>query len=157
MIQRIQSIFLLLCSLSLCSLFLVPFSFADVTVLQGSTTLLSGTNLFQDSIFDIMDNPILIGLTALGAALAFLAIFLFRDRKRQMLMTRLSLMMTIILLIISVLLFVQDYQNFPSTGTFEFDVEYGILSLIAGLIFGFLANRFIVKDEKLVRSVDRLR
>ncbi len=157
MIQRIQSIFLLLSSLSLGSLFLIPFSFADVKVLNGSSSALAQTNLFQDSIFDIMDSPILIGITIFGAVMALIAIFLFRDRKKQLLLTRLSIMLTIVLLILSILLFFQDYNNFPSTATFEFDIEYGLLSVVLGLVFGILANRYIKKDDNLVQSMDRLR
>jgi len=39
----------------------------------------------------------------------------------------------------------------------EYEFLTGAYIPIINLLFLFLANRFILKDEKLVRSVDRLR
>lgn len=157
MIQRIQSIFLLLSSLSIGSLFLESITFADVEVIGGNNTVLSSNAMLQDSVFNIMDNTVLIIIAALVVLLSLIAIFLYKDRMKQKLVNRLSIVGSIVLLILASLFFFNAYNELSNTETYLFEVEYGALSPILGIIFGFLANHFINKDENLVRSQDRLR
>lgn len=146
MIQRIQSIFLLLASGSAFSLFAFPFASAGDT---------STTSVFADGLYNIMDNIGLIILFCLAGLLAFIAIFLFRDRKKQLLLGRIAITANIIGLVLAIFLFMNDTQNMKASVTP--DDGFGAYLPFLFLIFAFLANYFINKDEKLVRSMDRLR
>jgi len=51
---------------------------------------------------------------------------------------------------------IYDIQNSFAPNIYG-EYKYGIYLPVIALIFNLLANRFIRRDEKLVRSVDRLR
>ncbi len=146
MIQRIQSIFLLLASLSLLALFIIPFA----------TSTTADTSLFADKVFDVFDNPILMVVVGLGGVLALVNIFLFKNRPLQMRLDYLVITLSILLSIIAILLV------FRSGGETSGDIGiqenyFGLAMPILAIIFTALANRFIKKDNKLVKSMDRLR
>ena len=154
MIQRIQSIFLLLCSACFAVLFLhgTPF-----ITLEGDQASIQSINnaMLNDGIFDISDHLLLFIITIIGAVLSFVCIFLFKNRSIQIKLTRLAIVLAIILLILCIILFVQGYDAI-NVGT-EVIVDYGILLPIGAVIFGGLAAYYIGKDSRLVKSMDRLR
>jgi len=145
MIQRIQSIFLLLASGSAFSLFAFPFA---------SAGNVGTTSIFADGLYNIMDNIGLIVLFCLAGALSFIAIFLFKDRKKQLLLGRIAITANIIGLVLAVILFMNDNQMASDVTP---DDGFGAYLPFLFLVFAFFANYFINKDEKLVRSMDRLR
>ncbi len=145
MIQRIQSIFLLLASGSFFSLFGLPFASTDTPSAQ----------LFADGIYEIFDNPLLLGLTAVGGGVALLNIFLFKNRGLQLRLGFLTITCSILLALAAMYLFYQESGMMAEASVPE--DELGIFAPVSALIFGILANFFIKKDEKLVRSADRLR
>ena len=146
MIQRIQSIFLLLASGAAFGLFGLPFA--------STTEQVAGSSLFSDSLFSITDHPVLLALFCLAGGLALISIFLFKNRKSQLLLGRLAIVANIIGLVFAIILFIQDKDtlgaNSPNDGL-------GLYLPLLFLVFGLLAQRFILKDEKLVRGMDRLR
>ncbi len=146
MIQRIQSVFLLLAAASGFGLLAVPIATTQSDV-QGSV-------LFSDSIFGVGDNLGLAGLFALAGILAFVSIFLFKNRKMQMKVTRFAIIADVLGLVLAVILFWQDVQNLSVAAI---DDAAGSFLPLGFLLFGILALRFIGKDEKLVSSMDRLR
>jgi len=146
MIQRIQSIFLLLASGSAFSLFALPFA--------STNSAVSSSTIFGDGLYNIHDNVGLIALFCLAGLLAFINIFLFNNRKTQLLVGRIALVANIIGLVLALILFFNDSQTLGNTNPND---ELGIAAPIVYLIFGALALRYINKDEKLVKSMDRLR
>jgi len=146
MIQRIQSIFLLLASAAAFGLFGLPFASTSEGV--------SSSALFADQIFSIMDSPFLLGLFCLAGGLSLISIFLFRNRKTQLLVGRLAIVANLIGLVLAIILFIQDQKNL---GAAEPNDGFGLYLPLLFLVFGLLAQRYILKDEKLVRSMDRLR
>jgi len=146
MIQRIQSLFLLLAAGSAFSLFALPFASTN----NGVST----SSIFGDALYNINDHIGLLVLFCLAGGLAFIAIFLFNNRKTQLLVSRIAVVANIVGLALAIILFMNDSQTL---GNATPDDELGIGAPILFLIFGFLAMRFINKDEKLVRSADRLR
>lgn len=122
MIQRIQTVYLLL-----------------ITVLTAVTALTSQAIL-----------PAL--LFVLPAIISFIAIFLYRNRKRQIWTVRILLFALILL---------WGYICFISWYVLHFavDIPHAIMffTSLASAILAWLAVRAIQKDEKLVRSLDRLR
>lgn len=146
MIQRIQSIFLLLASAAAFGLFGLPFA----STAEG----VSSSALFSDQLFSITDSPFLLALFCLAGGLSLISIFLFRNRKTQLLVGRLAIVANLIGLVLAIILFIQDQQNL---GSAEPSDGLGLYLPLLFLVFGLLAQRYILKDEKLVRSMDRLR
>lgn len=144
MIQRIQSIFLFLASASFWGLFGLPFAKSEASM----------AGIFQDQLYNIFDNPILIALTALGGVLALIAIFLFKNRPLQRKLGFGIITMGILLIVVSLVLVLQDGQSDAIAAINE---QFGLALPIMGIVFAAFANRYIKKDDKLVKSMDRLR
>ncbi|MEL6945738.1 MAG: DUF4293 domain-containing protein [Bacteroidota bacterium] len=149
MIQRIQSIFLFLASAACFGLFALPFASTDQPI--------AASELFADSTYEITDHIALIILFVGAGLLALTAIFMFNNRPLQINLSRVSFVAAIVGLVLGLILFfndgiVESGQSLPNP-TDGFGTA---LPIIAG-IFLLLAIRAINKDEKLVRSSDRLR
>ena len=146
MIQRIQSIFLLLSSLAMGVLFGVPFA----------TSEKADAALFSDKIYDVYDHPALLVLVGLAAAIAFLNIFLFKKRSIQIRLDYLYITLSVVLLVL--VLFLVFGSGSESAQQIGINENYLALSMpVVGIVFAVLANRFISKDDKVVKSMDRLR
>lgn len=99
--------------------------------------------------------PLLI-LAAVATIMPLVSIFFFNDRKRQGGMVGMS-MVSIFAFIAVMLMRVGNLKNgSPSITNFEY-VLPGVLVTLGGLVFLILALRGIRKDEKLLKSLDRLR
>lgn len=146
MIQRIQSIYLLLSATGFGALFLLPFATSSKPIPQ----------FMQDMIYNVQDSPILIGLTAIGLILALVAIFVFKNRSLQQKLTILTIICSIFVPLVAVLLMYNEGTAFNEATTIIED-EAGLYMPIISLVFGFLAYKGIQKDDKLVKSMDRLR
>ena len=153
MIQRIQTIFLLLAAISLGLLFWQP-TMSFFLVNPKPTTEM---NMLSDGIFDISDHIIFLILTGLGAGLCFIGIFLFKNRSLQANFARFGFIISILILILGALFFYKEWDAINSSVDTHFSGEFGLLSPIVAALFSFLALRFIRKDENLVKSSDRLR
>lgn len=140
MIQRIQSIWLLLAAIFAAITFSVPFYVGAIT--DATTSIVTPTTL------NAKTSLLLTILTVLSGATAFATIFLFENRKLQLKVAVLGLVFTLILLAVYIL----QLQDFTS-GSFALScvIHFGI----AGLYI--LAIRDIRKDQKLIKSLDRLR
>jgi len=149
MIQRIQSVFLLLAAGALGGQFMLPYLQANEGDLARSVPALS------DGVMNPMDNPGLLGLTGLGTMISLAAIFLFKNRPLQ---ARLALTATGVGIMLAVLLAITTkttLDQVPADGTAQFAA--GLALPVVGIVLNWLAARAIRKDESLVRSMDRLR
>lgn len=144
MLQRIQTIFLALGAV--CSGLLYAFPFARTSTAEQQS-------LFDDSLYNLLDHVGLIVLFGVSLILALAAIFLFNNRKRQILVSRLSLLFNILGIFLALILFMNDSKTLKATP----DDGLGIYLPILFILFLVLAIRYISKDEKLVKSMDRLR
>lgn len=151
MIQRIQSLFLLLVILCLGGMFLAPIATFDKTVLtvQGIEVEENGEAL--DSLLPFPLSPIVLGLLLL----TIFILFSYRNRKRQLLLGRLNYFL-ILALVVVVFLSISDIQKQLNDGNSN---PYGLAAYLPIISLGFhlLANRAIKRDEELVKSLDRLR
>jgi len=145
MIQRIQSIFLLLSGIAFFSLFMVPFATSDVVIPQ----------LFNDLVYNIQDSPILLGLCILGGLISIVAIFLYNNRPLQLKMTYVATVFSILLPLVVILLIYNEGTSGANAD--KIDDKLGIYLPFVSLVFSILAARSIGKDENTVRSMDRLR
>ncbi len=146
MIQRIQSIFLLLSAGAAFGLFAVPFA--------ASSEKVTASDLFADGFYSIDDQFGLLLFFTLAGTLAAVSIFLFKKRPLQMRLCRFAIVSDLLGLALAAILFLRDSSTLSGV-----EVKEGIgLLLPAGfLIFGILALKYIRKDENLVQSMDRLR
>lgn len=129
MLQRIQTIFILLSVLAAVFLFITA---QDVDVL-GLPSLVS---------------VVCIILVLVGA----ISLFSYKNRKRQLMLNTISLFINA-LLIALLIFWLQNLSGgiqFPEKGIEPIFPSIAVLCL-------FIANIYIRKDERLVKSVDRLR
>lgn len=98
----------------------------------------------------------LVGLAALVAAIALFAIFKFRNRLLQSaLCAANSILMTVILGTVVYHTFYKAAKWFEADQTGEY--LYGFYALIVAMLSNVLANRFIRRDEKMVKESNRMR
>lgn len=145
MIQRIQSVWLLLAALCNAGLFMFDFYRVD-TVLNGVSNV---THIRVNDHYP----SLLIALVI--TVLPLVAIFLFKQRKRQRTMVVLSMVFTIGF--ISQMIMRSTNASNAQTGTGTASYWIGAVLPVIAIIFMFMAIRGINKDEKLVKSLDRLR
>lgn len=141
MIQRIQTVWLLLAAL--CAALTYKFSFFSGNK-KGADNMPVFEKLVASSHF------LLLIFTAVLLAGSLIIVFLYKDRKKQLWLTIAVTALSIINLFIY---FSQTKQFIPKEGTFDLTA---ILALIIPVLL-VLAARGIWKDEKLVKSLDRLR
>ncbi len=146
MIQRIQSIYLLLAAIGFGTLFLLPFATSTKPI----------PVMMQDMIYNIQDSPILLGLTIIGIVAGIGGIFLFNNRGLQQKITSLVIICAIFIPLVAGLLIYNEQTGFDPSTT-SIDDGAGIYMPILSIIFGALALRGIKKDENIVKSMDRLR
>ena len=144
MIQRLQSIFLFLSSGFFIGEFFSPFARSGVAV----------AGIFEDQLYNLYDNPVLIVLAGLGGLLALLTIFLYNNRKLQLKLSYAVITCAILLPLIAVLIFKNQSIGLEDVAV---DDQLGLYLPIGSILFAALSIRFITKDEKLVKSMDRLR
>jgi FtsH-binding integral membrane protein len=141
MIQRIQSIWLLIVALA---------AFATYTLTLYVGNLADGTS----RAFLLADNFLLvITIIALGT-LAIVCIFLFKNRKLQFKLSILGVIFSIGFLFLEYLK-VEEFKKTHNIHTGSYQV--GALLPFVMIAFFILAAKGIYKDEKLVKSLDRLR
>ena len=142
MIQRIQSIYLLLVAILSGGLIFV---FHLWKLAENKVFVL---DLFADEAIINKSVPVLFLASAI---LAVYSIFSFKDRKKQFVIGRFIMLINLFLL--GVLIYLS--LNLPG----EVTSEKGIGMFLPGLavLFSVMANKAIKKDEDLVKSVDRLR
>jgi drug/metabolite transporter (DMT)-like permease len=141
MIQRIQSVWLFLAAL--CAALTYKLSFYS-----GNQTGADNRIVFKE--LTASSNFILLITTAVLVAGGIFIIFLYKNRKQQLWLTISAAILAAINLII----------YFGQTKKFISDQSNYDLSAIVSLVipvFLILAARAIWKDEKLVKSLDRLR
>lgn len=154
MIQRIQSLYLLLTTL-LAVLFLSGEIVALNEGINEFSLRFSGINKSVGA-SDLVFVEKLIPLSVLMMAVplvSLIIIFLYKNRKLQMKFTLLLILLIIIQ--ISVVAYYSRYISITYNATLELGIKLVIPVLM--ILFSILAYRGIRKDEDLVKSYDRLR
>jgi len=138
MIQRVQTIWLLLASA--CAFLSLKLSF-----FSGNKVV---NNVKQFESLTAQTNVLLLILSVAVGIAALVIIFLYKDRKMQM---KIGLVTTVIA-IANIVFFFSETNKFTEG---KLDITAPVVFVIP--VFILLAVRGIYKDEKLVKSVDRLR
>ncbi len=148
MIQRIQTIYLAIAAFAALALIFLPFAATPSPVLSSP--------LFEDGKYNLHDNIALLLLFIAAGLLSLAAIFLFNNRPLQMNLIRVAFVANFIGLILAILLFLRDDIMRSDALTNPSDGLGILLPIMVGVML-VLALRNIDKDEKLVRSTNRLR
>ena len=155
MIQRIQSVYLLLVSLVLFSLFLFPL--VHNVYVSGVPSTIKVTGVFQDVNGVQAHTQTFVGLiagTAIVAILPLILIFLYKNRKQQA-----ALCYGYILIIFGYSYWIAQTVKTITEGADLTTNNFGIGALLSSIavVLLILAAKAIQRDEKLVKSADRLR
>ncbi|MFA5417607.1 MAG: DUF4293 domain-containing protein [Bacteroidales bacterium] len=156
MIQRIQSVFLFFSVISLAGLAFLPLAsfYGDQDSLVMYVFQIVSKVPDSTPEFGPMFLMPLLTIVLVAAILSFGAIFMFKNRARQLMIVRLS----IFLLVVAIGLFFLYYVNALETASGGLiATELGLYLVPVALLFLFLAMRGIIADEKLIRSSERLR
>jgi hypothetical protein len=89
----------------------------------------------------------------LTTLLGFIAIFLYKNRKLQMLITSIAMVCSFFCCNFIV---ITSYRIMPSADTSLSFTLYALFPVIALILF-YMAYKAINKDDKLVKSIDRIR
>ncbi len=158
MLQRIQSVFLFLAFLATVILFFFPLAGIYSTTATYKFYVYGLVNMVpgEASMFSFMTTFPLLLLNILVGAMAIGSIFLFKNRSTQMKVVRLAILLQIVLIALIFFVYASIIETNLAASPDYLD-ETGIYFTLVSLVFLILANRSIMKDEKLVRSADRLR
>ena len=141
MIQRIQSLWLIIVAIT-------AFATSRLVLFEG--TLPNGTILP----FNFASSLILsIAVITLGL-LALICLFLFKNRKLQFKLSVMGTIFSVGFLFLEYYM-VEDFKTNHSILTGSYQI--GALLPVLMIVFFFLAARGIYRDEKLIKSMDRLR
>ena len=141
MIQRIQSLWFLLASVA-------GFLTYQLPLWEG--------RLMENGVkkFNATDNLLFFALTIAISILALATIFLFKNRQLQKKLSVIAILVSLGLIALE-FYFVNDFKT--TLNLSESTWKPGALMPILIAIFFFLALQGIRKDEKLIKSLDRLR
>lgn len=162
MIQRVQSLFLL--GVAICMGLMLVSDIWEETLPEKNQKIeldayalvtVSSVNNNDNSLRVVHDTWFIAAFATLSALVAFYEIFRYNNR-----LTQLKLGFANVLLMMAVLgstvYFIFEGETL-SANAVQGNFEIGVYLPGLALIFNLLANRFIRRDEQLVRSVDRLR
>ncbi len=154
MIQRIQSIYLLIAAFIIILAYFLPFATfnADADLPQYILRVKGFIQAGEESKIMFRVWPVAILLT-ISVLLSLVTIFLY---KKRLLQIRLSIANIIFLLgsFGLALFYINDVKKMLKI---EPHYDFSLILPIIAIILLYLAIRGIAKDEKLVRSLDRLR
>lgn len=136
MIQRIQTVYILISALIMVALY---YWFPVINDQAGN------------SIID-KNEPLVMGLIGGSILLAVVSIVNFKKRQLQFVLNRLNIILNFVLLGVFV------YRSLTLSGeTLVSEKGIGVLLPIISIVFLVMANKAVKRDEDLVKSADRLR
>ncbi|WP_339883045.1 DUF4293 domain-containing protein [Polaribacter vadi] len=143
MIQRVQTIYLLLASIVSGGLIFV------FNLWNTIKEKIFVVDLFSREVFTLKVIPFMFIMSAI---LSLVTIFLFKNRKLQFVLGRIIIMINLFLLGLLI------YLSLNLSGeTTVSEKGIGMFLPILAILLVVLANKAIKKDEDLIKSVDRLR
>lgn len=137
-IQRIQSLYLLIGAILMTIFIFIPFASVENT----------------DVIFKPTDFPVYFILNVVIALILFIAIFLYKSPRRQKTVTLVSMVLIAASAVTGGLIL---YGPNAPQGIVRVEWFGGVLLLVISLILALAARRGIIKDIKTLSSYDRIR
>ncbi|MGJ1194770.1 DUF4293 domain-containing protein [Sphingobacterium spiritivorum] len=157
MIQRIQTVWLLLAGVTIFALFLFPYlQYIDVAgigrklLVSGSFTAVNGESVKEESFILQSIATVVLGL------IPIYIIFKFKDRKMQIKLILLQ-MVLVVLFFFWLYSFSGDILSKTSQYLSASNIGVGFFLFPVAIVFLSLAFGGIRKDERLIKSAERLR
>ncbi len=158
MLQRIQSLYLLIAAIAFAILFFINIYKVESTTNPTQEVSMSVTTITRIQV----DNPTApqfqifpFTLNLILFIMLIVCIFWFKNRVQQNLLAKLCMLLNSGLLVL--LLLSTDKLKAELGNSANATYQVGVVLPVISLILIFLASRAIMKDENLVRSADRLR
>jgi hypothetical protein len=158
MIQRIQTLYLSLAFIAMALLFAFPLAqfFSEhgafIFTVKGLKNMVPGDpNAFNPMIF----LPLITVVIGIGLLVLY-TIFQFKNRSFQIKLTNIGVLSSVALIIGIFFLYIPMIEKKINIVP-DYSKAFGIYLPLVALVFLVLANRAIKRDDKLVRSADRLR
>jgi hypothetical protein len=157
MIQRIQTIYLSGVMIACLMVFFMPLA-KYISDTQGTYLF------FITGVRYLVAPPLtlyfwqtfpLAALVALSLLLTIISIFLYKNRKTQVLLVNVTFLLHIVLILLIFLFYVSHFETLFKVQQPSY--QFGIFLPVISLLLLVLASRAIRKDEALVKSADRLR
>lgn len=155
MIQRLQSVWLLLASLAIFALFIFPIAHNVYVGATPKTIFIQG--VYQDLGGQLARTTSFLALTIVTVVMGILPLIillLYKNRKQQI-----ALSYSFILVIIGYSFWMSQTVQSVTDGFILHanNYGYGMILTSVSIVFMLLAIKGIKNDEKLVKSADRLR
>jgi hypothetical protein len=158
MIQRIQTLYLAFAFIAIALIFAFPLAqfFSEngafIFSVKGLKNMVPGEpNAFNPMVF----LPLIIVVIGL-ALLNLFTIFQFKNRSFQIKLTNIGVLAGIALIMGIFFLYIPMIEKKINIVP-DYSKAFGIYLPLVALVFMVMANRAIKRDEKLIRSADRLR
>ncbi len=154
MIQRLQTIYFLIAALLIGALFFVPF--AEIVSAKGEIYRFDLKGFYST---DSLNPTILIGnlsiviLDVISIILLIVSLIQYKNRSRQILLSRLTIFILLILIALNCLNLWRSVNFVP--GNYQLKI-FLVLPLIA-IVLIYMAIKAIKKDEKFLKSANRIR
>ncbi|MGI6231881.1 MAG: DUF4293 domain-containing protein [Prevotella sp.] len=149
MLQRKQTVFLFLATIAFIVCLILPVGSFEP---KGMSKMAMWYNLGINNGETIEWHIGLFALLAVDTILSFVTIFLYHQRKTQI---KLCVVSMLIVLAWYICYAIGAMNTFASLGAFHF--QFGACLPLVALILLWLARRGVKADEELVRSMDRIR
>jgi hypothetical protein len=154
MIQRIQTIYLLIAALLIGALFLIPY--AEVSDGMGAIYRFDAKGFYPESVQNaglIMTGMPIVMLCAISVLFILVTIFQFKNLARQATFSRLNI------LIVLGLLGMISYDVWRCTKliTGSYSLKISLAFPLIAIVLIYMAFKAIKKDEKLLKSINRIR
>ena len=140
MIQRQQTLWLILATITAFLSFQFPFVTGKETVANSSA--------LQETVIDAGSNMFLLLLTGASIVLSLITIFQFKDRKLQLKLCLVGIILSVIIIVLYIISYTKLVSPVPAL--------WCILPF-ATLIGYIMAYKGVRNDERLVKSLDKLR
>ncbi|MDD3309004.1 MAG: DUF4293 domain-containing protein [Dysgonamonadaceae bacterium] len=149
MFQRIQTVYLFLVCVCMAVSIFSPLAIMEC---NGSTVELNAFSFYKgvDIAFETI---VLFVIGLISSLISLIAIFLFKNRKKQI---RITIWNIIIMIVFIVYLLYLSFMKGDVVGIFT-KFSWGALLPLIAIIFAIISIKRIKKDEELVRSLERLR
>lgn len=138
-IQRWQTLILLLAVALMCVFFMTPFAVENASNAEASREVF------------VTEAPVFMIINIVIAVLLFIAIFLYKNLRRQMTVTLVSIVLIAASIVSCGFIL---YAGMPDAAPVWLG---GVSLLIVTLVLALAAYRFMGRDRKLLSSYDRLR
>lgn len=164
MIQRWQTLFLILALVANGLMFNFDFWTAEALDNDGQVVEELRMNITQlvyhaseQQQQQTKTNTWLLALYSLASISALVAIFLYRNRKLQLRISRFGMLLETALLVLAFFYTDDLSQQYFQHSVSSSNYQTGIFLPIISVVCFFIANMFIMRDQRLVRSAERLR